>query len=239
MSRIILRLLVALLVIGPLTRLVAQESKRYFFAGSIYYYNAEGAELRCPYPPVYMARQDAPDEVLAVAVSNAVGEVSFYGVPMDITKNYIFSFDLGAKRLRYLFKGLPKPNFSGGNVSIHMRIDKFERYLHLRRVTPTGGDKSRSVLELATAAIKGAQREGLTITNAEGLSYRLFINGRPISGDKQSAALKVLTGEYLRNILITEPIQPNDYYAGSIDFVSTLGTDLRYDKMTYTLPLLP
>lgn len=217
----------------------AQESTNYFFLGNIYYQDADGQELRLPYLPVMMARRDNPDKIIAVSMTNSVGTVSFLGIPMDISKDYIFTLDLPSGQKRFLFTGIANPSFKGGNVSIHMRLDKHEKYLTLQRLAIAKGQMDTPALDIATSAIKGASRKGVNITNSEGLSYRIFLRGRPVQDKKIEEALQSLTGSFIENIVISHPIEENDYFAGAIDFITTIGKPLSIEKTTYSLERLP
>lgn len=217
----------------------AQESETYFFLGNIYCQDKHGEEQRFPYLPVAMARQDAPDRVLAVMMSNAVGEVSFRGVPMDISRGYIFTITLPSGTYRFLFSGIPSPTFESGNVSIHMKLDSLEKYLTLRTIVPAKEHHDRLALDVATEAIQGATRSGVAIADKAGLNYRLFLSGRAVRGKKMTDALAGIHAGLIEKIVIAHPTHENDYFAGSIDFVVDIGKRLRIEPTTYTLPRLP
>lgn len=197
----------------------AQRSTEFFYLGTVYCKTKAGVEQRFPYLPVYLSRHDKPNDIIAVTITNANGEASFEGVPIDPYKDHILTVHLPSGTYRFRRSSIRKnPGFTG-NISTHIRLDALEKYLTSSTIVPKKGDADRLALDLATSAIKGAQRKGTTISDAEGLNYKLFVSGRMVQDKKLADVLLKITGEMLDKIVITHPIQANDYYAGSIDFM--------------------
>lgn len=215
-----------------------QESTTYFFLGNIYSLGENGKEVRYPYLPVAMAKKEAPQKIIAVSVTNAAGVISFEGIPIDITKGYIFTISLPSGTKKFLFSGINNPSFKGGNVSIHMKLDRPEEYLKTNVFKPEKKDYGDYAIDFATAKIQGATRRGATITSKNGLNYRIYMKGRPVRGRKMTEALENIPAEALEKIIITHPILENDFFAGTIDFVTTAGKNTDSESTTYTLPRL-
>ena len=211
-------LLIAVSMLLSSFALHAQRTTEFFYLGNVYCKTKTGVEQRFPYLPVYLSLQDKPNDIIAVTMTNANGEASFKGVPIDPYKNHILTIHLPSGTYRFRETAIEKnPGFTG-NISTHIRLDAMEKYLTVSTIVPKKEDSDKLALDLATSAIKGAHRKGVTISDAEGLNYKLFVSGRMVQTKKQADVLLKITGEMLNKIVITHPIQANDYFAGSIDF---------------------
>ena len=211
-------LLIAVSMLLSSLALHAQRSTEFFYLGTVYCKTKAGVEQRFPYLPVYLSRYDKPNDIIAVTITNANGEASFKGVPIDPYKDHILTVHLPSGT--YRFRRIPidkNPGFTG-HISTHIRLDALEKYLTSSTIVPKKADADKMILDLATSAIKGAQRKGTTISDADGLSYKLFVSGRMVQTKKQADVLLQMTGAMLDKIVITHPLQANDYFAGSIDF---------------------
>lgn len=211
-------LLIAVSILLSSFALYAQRTTEFFYLGNVYCKTKTGVEQRFPYLPVYLSLQDKPNDIIAVTMTNANGEASFKGVPIDPYKHHVLSVHLPSGTYRFVRIPIEKnPGFTG-NISTHIRLDAMEKYLTVSTIVPKKEDSDKLALDLATKAIKGAKRKGVTISDAEGLNYKLFVSGRMVQTKKQADMLLKITGEMLDKIVITHPIQANDYFAGSIDF---------------------
>lgn len=211
-------LLIAVSILLSSFALHAQRTTEFFYLGNVYCKTKTGVEQRFPYLPVYLSLQDKPNDIIAVTMTNASGTASFKGVPIDPYKHHILTVHLPSGMYRFVRIPIEKnPGFTG-NISTHIRLNAMEKYLTVSTIVPKKEDSDKLALDLATNAIKGAKRKGVTISDAEDLNYKLFISGRMVQTKKQADALLKITGEMLDKIVITHPIQANDYFAGSIDF---------------------
>ena len=211
-------LLIAVSMLLSSLALHAQRSTEFFYLGTVYCKTKAGVEQRFPYLPVYLSRHDKPNDIIAVTVTNANGEASFKGVPIDAYKDHVLTVHLPSGTYRFFCAGLDKDPGFRGNISTHIRLDALEKYLTSSTIVPKKADADKLALDLATSAIKGAQRKGVTISDAEGLNYKLFLSGRMVQDKRLADALLQIRGSDLDKIVITHPLQANDYFAGSIDF---------------------
>lgn len=212
-------LLIAVSMLLSSFALHAQRTTEFFYLGNVYCKAKSGVEQRFPYLPVYLSLQDKPNDIIAVTMTNANGEASFKGVPIDPYKYHILSVHLPSGTYRFLRTPIEKnPGFKD-YISTHIQLDAMEKYLTVSTIIPKKEDGDKLALDLATSAIKGAHRKGVTISDAEGLNYKLFVSGRMVQDKKLADVLLKITGEMLDKIVITHPTQANDYYAGSIDFM--------------------
>lgn len=212
-------LLIAVSMLLSSFALQAQRTTEFFYLGNVYCKTKSGVEQRFPYLPVYLSLQDKPNDIIAVTMTNANGEASFKGVPIDPYKYHILSVHLPSGTYRFLRTPIEKnPGFKD-YISTHIQLDAMEKYLTVSTIVPKKEDSDKLALDLATSAIKGAHRKGVTISDAEGLNYKLFVSGRMVQDKKLADVLLKITGEMLDKIVITHPTQANDYYAGSIDFM--------------------
>lgn len=218
--------------------LQAQRTTEFFYLGNVYCKTKTGVEQRFPYLPVYLSLQDKPNDIIAVTMTNASGEASFKGVPIDPYKNHILTVHLPSGTYRFRETAIEKnPGFTG-NISTHIRLDAMEKYLIVSTIVPKKEDSDKLALDLATNAIKSAKRKGVTISDAEGLNYKLFVSGRMVQTKKQADVLLKITGEMLNKIVITHPLQANDYFAGSIDIYVRDVPLQKLTPMNYTLERL-
>lgn len=211
-------LLIAASMLLSSLALHAQRSTEFFYLGTVYCKTKAGVEQRFPYLPVYLSRHDRPNDIIAVTVTNANGEASFKGVPIDAYKDHVLTVHLPSGAYRFFCAGLDKDPGFRGNISTHIRLDALEKYLTSSTIVPKKADADKLALDLATSAIKGAQRKGVTISDAEGLNYKLFLSGYLVQDKRLADALLKITGAEVDKIVITHPLQANDYFAGSIDF---------------------
>ena len=222
-------LLIAVSMLLSSLALHAQQTTEFFYLGTVYCKTKAGVEQRFPYLPVYLSRQDKPQDIIAVTITNPNGEASFEGVPIDPYEDHILTVYLPSGTYRFRRPAIRKnPGFTG-NISTHIRLDALEKYLTSSTIVPKKADADRLALDLATSAIKGAQRKGATISDADGLNYKLFISGHLVQTKKQADVLLQITGAMLDKIVITHPLQVNDYFAGSIDFFVR---DVPLEKLT-------
>ena len=210
-------LLIAVSMLLSSLALHAQRSTEFFYLGTVYCKTKAGVEQRFPYLPVYLSRQDKPQDIIAVTITNANGEASFEGVPIDPYKDHILTVYLPSGAYRFHRAPIKKnPGFTG-NVSTHIRLDALEKYLTSSTIVPKTADADKLALDLATSVIKGAQRKGATISDAEGLNYMLFLSGHLVQDKKLVDALLQVKGSEVDKIVIMHPLQVNDYFAGAID----------------------
>ena len=210
-------LLIAVSMLLSSLALHAQRSTEFFYLGTVYCKTKAGVEQRFPYLPVYLSRYDKPNDIIAVTITNANGEASFKGVPIDPYKDHILTVHLPSGT--YRFRRIPidkNPGFTG-HISTHIRLDALEKYLTSSTIVPKTADADKLALDLAMRAIKGAQRKGATISDAEGLNYKLFLSGHLVQDKKLADALLQVKGAEVDKIVITHPLQTNDYFAGAID----------------------
>lgn len=218
----------------------AQGSTSYHFKGNIFTQDQEGKEQRFPFLPVTLSKQESPDQVVAVAISNGIGEFSFQGVPIDISKDYIFTITLPSGTYRFLQEKLINPSFKSGNINTHIRLDKLEDYQTQRTLKPTAEQANALALDFVTSAIEGATREGLTISNAEGLSYQLLLNGIEIKRKVVLEALKQqVTAKEFKEFQIFLPKVENDYSAGTINLIAEGLPEPSFQPTKFHLKRLP
>ena len=159
-------------------------------------------------------------------------------MPIDAYKDHVLTVHLPSGT--YRFRRIPidkNPGFTG-HISTHIRLDALEKYLTSSTIVPKKADADRLALDLATSAIKGAQRKGVTISDAEGLNYKLFVSGYLVQDKRLADALLKITGAEVDKIVITHPLQANDYFAGSIDFFVRDVPLQKLTPMTFTLERL-
>jgi len=231
-------LLIAVSMLLSSLALHAQRSTEFFYLGTVYCKTKAGVEQRFPYLPVYLSRQDKPQDILAVTITDANGEASFEGVPIDPYKDHILTVYLPSGTYRFHRAPIKKnPGFTG-NISTHIRLDALEKYLTSSTIIPKTADADKLALDLATSAIKGAQRKGATISDAEGLNYKLFLSGHLVQDKRLADALLQVKGAEVDKIVITHPLQANDYFAGAID-IYVRGVPLqKLTPMDYSLKRL-
>lgn len=231
-------LLIAVSMLLSSFALHAQRTTEFFYLGNVYCKTKTGVEQRFPYLPVYLSLQDKPNDIIAVTMTNANGEASFKGVPIDPYKHHVLSVHLPSGTYRFVRIPIEKnPGFTG-NISTHIQLDAMEKYLTSSTIVPKKADADKLALDLATSAIKGAHRKGVTISDAEGLNYKLFLSGHLVQDKRLADALLQVRGSDLDKIVITHPLQANDYFAGSIDFFVRDVPLQKLTPMTFTLERL-
>ena len=110
----------------------AQRSTEFFYLGTVYCKTKAGVEQRFPYLPVYLSRHDKPNDIIAVTVTNANGEASFKGVPIDAYKDHVLTVHLPSGAYRFFCAGLDKDHGFRGNISKHIRLVALEKYLQMK-----------------------------------------------------------------------------------------------------------
>ena len=105
-------LLIAVSVLLSSFALACSENNGVFYLGNVYCKAKSGVEQRFPYLPVYLSLQDKPNDIIAVTMTNANGEASFKGVPIDPYKNHILTIHLPSGTYRFRETAIEKnPGF--------------------------------------------------------------------------------------------------------------------------------
>lgn len=233
-------LFLLLTMCGLFTALNAQETNTYFFKGNVYTPNPKGMEKRYPYLPVYLSRVESPDEIIAVGMTNAVGEISFKGVPIDIHKGYIFTLDFGKEQVKYKFFGFKKPSFKGGNVSSHMKVEEdYPEYRKENIMKPSKADDAMRIDQWILMKNPALELEGSTfILKKDELAMRVYMSGQMAHADKLAKVLSEATIDRVSEIVVNTFLSPNEYFGGSVD-VRLKDFDLpKITETTFSIPKL-
>ncbi len=212
----------------------AQFSTNYWFEGNIYTTRMD-EEKRYPYLPVYLSLKESPDDMVAVGMSNSVGVISFKGVPIDISKDYIVSLPFGDKEVKYCFYGIKNPSFKAGNVSIHMKLDEdMPDYYTSKEFVIEDKEYSLGFIDWAIQHNDVAYCEHVFIDRSKQLGFRIFVNGMMLPDDKLQTLLKQLSMDMVKKVTIIY-LNDSDYFAGAIDIRLSMGDIPSVSKTTFTL----
>lgn len=216
----------------------AQESTSYFFLGNVFTTATDGTEHRFPYLPIQMALATDLDNPVAVGMTNGNGEISFYGVPMDIHRDYVFTVVLPSGTYRFLRKGLANPSFKSGNVNAHIKLDAQEPYYKVQTLQATNEQGKLSFIDFVAQSVGATKREDLSLTNKEGLPYRIMLGGQELPPQKLALLNSKITASMLEKVLVITPTLPNDYFAGVIDLYIPGISKKAIEKTSHYLPRL-
>lgn len=204
-----------------------QEDTKAYFHCRVYSMTDSGtASERHPYITVLLSRETDPNTVLAAALTNPVGEAIFKGVPIDLTKPYLFTVLLpnGNKRS---FRSKVWPSEKAGNISsnVHVNICLNEtnlvNYYTEQKVEMDRHSKLKFIDMLAMQC--GATCEGTTFY-IDDFAFPVFINkGTPLSLERFDKLMRMAKPILIKNCSLIRLQQPNDYFAGAIDLTFTVG----------------
>lgn len=218
-KRILLLAICAICLVG--FNLNAQENTTYFYRAIVTTSPEEG---RTPfaYLPVYMSCAEAPDEIIAVRMTDRAGIASFYGIPIDIYKDYIFTLPLKDGEVRYIRTGFKEePRFKSGNSDSFIWLDASTQWATVVEKTPGKDVGKLNSLEWLQKEFPDIGLDGTTFFDKKSEGTLLFsINGFVGDGvdmNKLLKLLKKLPAEYVESAELSLLSGPNDYFAGAID----------------------
>lgn len=216
------------------SKVKAQPSTNYWFEGNIYM-NQTDKEKRYPYLPVYLSLKDSPDEIIAVGMSNSVGTISFKGIPIDISKDYILSLPFRNNVIRYRFHGIQNPTFKTGNVSIHMKLDEdIPNYYTTKKFEINENVYSLNFIDWVLRDNSISYDNNSFIDKNKQLGFRIFVNGMMMPDDKLQTLLRQLTMDMVKKVSFIY-LNDNEYFVGAIDIRLSIGNVPSISETTFTL----
>lgn len=216
------------------SKVKAQPSTNYWFEGNIYMTQTD-KEKRYPYLPVYLSTLDSPDEIIAVGMSNSVGTISFKGIPIDISKDYILSLPFRNNVIRYRFHGIKNPTFKTGNVSIHMKLDEdIPNYYTTKEFEINEKVYSLNFIDWVVRDNSISYDNNSFIDKSKQLGFRIFVNGMMLPDDKLQTLLRQLTMDMVKKVSFIY-LNDNEYFVGAIDIRLSIGNVPNISETTFTL----
>lgn len=230
--------LIVLSIVSSWTTALSQEGTTYFFQGYTYQ-QVKSKKSPCPYLTVVL-HEVGSEQAKAVSMSNGFGDCSFYGVPIDIYKDYKLSVYAGDKLLGvYLRQGFrEKPSFPGGNINTHTLVPSgSEAYSTKILELPKG--KSLSLRQFLTQTPELELEEDMLFLKGGSSSLRIFINHATLPADKLKALLNTLDTNYISRCELILYKQANPYFAGAINILLTIGQAGSFPDDTQYINTLP
>ncbi len=230
------RIFLILVVVCALhTNVSAQESTTYFFMGNIY-----GGDKQYAYLPVYLSYGENPEKIIAVSMSNGQGVISFFGVPIDEHKDYVFTIPFPKGSQQYIYRGLSQGeefSFASGNISIHMKIeDEMLDYVTIEEKYVEKEDEERSIKDWLLSQFPTIELDDNTFVDKKTQkSLRLLLNGMPMPEEQIVPILNEGKMNMVKKVVLAKLKEPNDYIAGAIEIVIPIAPVQEYVKTTYSL----
>lgn len=201
--------------------LKAQENTTYFFRVIVTTSPDEGG-TPLAYLPVYLSRKEAPDKIIAVRMTDRIGQAWFIDVPIDIYKDYIFTLPFKDGELRYLNPGYTKePSFKGGNADNPILVDAGMQWETSVEKTPGTDIGKLSTLDWLLKEFPNIAIDGANFYDKKSeATLQLLINGTIPDGTDMAKMVKILQKNPAKNVesaKLSLLINGGDYFAGAID----------------------
>lgn len=215
----------------------AQEQSDYFYQGYTFK-QVNDVKMASPYFTVLMYGTDN-SMPKAVAMSNAIGDVSFEGVPMDLYTQNKFEVYAGNQLvgvyLPYVF--VEAPTFPYGNINTHMQVpSEIDFYTVTNLELPQNGMLLRAFL----SGVPNLEMEddNLFVKGADG-SLRFFVNNVNLTGEKITVILDQLPVDYIKSCQLVLYNEPNKYFAGALNITLTVGQVSEFPSDTQYIESIP
>ena len=228
-------------VLGPLSSTAqaqSQEQSDYYYQGYTFEQTA-GVKSASPFLTVVMIGGEASTPK-AVLMSNAIGDVSFKGTPMDIYIQNKLEVYAGNKLIGvYLPKRwTEKPPFPNGNMNTHMEVPSS---LDFYKVKELEMPKEHPV------SLRDFLRENPDIemdgdnffANGCDGSLRVFVNNSNLTAEKLKSLLHNLTTDYIKSCQLVLYNEPNKYFSGAINITLVVGDPGSFPTDTEFINSLP
>lgn len=215
-----------------------QEQSDYSYQGYTFE-QTNGVKSPSPYLTVAMIGGDSTIPK-AVTMSNAIGEISFEGIPMNIYVQNKLEVYAGNKQIGVYLpkKWTEKPPFPNGNMNAHIEVpSKLKFYIKKDLTLPTDRNVSlRAFLnENTDIEIDG---DNFFIKDSDG-SIRFFINNNSLPADKLKLLLDNLTVSYIKSCQLIVFNEPNKYFSGAINIILVAGEPGGFPTDTEGINSLP
>lgn len=199
-----------------------QEQSDYYYQGYTFE-QTNGVKSASPYLTVVMIGGGSTVPK-AVTMSNAIGDISFEGTPMDIYLQNKLEVYAGNKLIGVYFpkKWTEKPPFPNGNMNSHMEVpSKLEFYTKKDLALPT--ERSISLRTFLNEIPDIAMDEDNFFIKGSDGGIRLFINNNNLPADKLKSLLDNLTVNYIKSCQLIVFNEPNRYFSGAINITLVAG----------------
>lgn len=239
MKKAIKSSIIMLNIFGALSATVqAQEQTDYYYQG--YTFNqANGVKSASPYLTVVLLEEDN-DMPKAVSMSNAIGDVSFRGIPMDISRQNKLKVYAGNSLIGvYLPKRWTKrPPFPAGNMNAHMEVPPDMDFYTIREPALPVGDNV-SLRDFLCRIPDIELDEGNVFVNGFDGSLRVFVNNVNLTEEKFNLLLDNLTTDYIKSCQFILYNEPNKYFAGAVNIILIAGDPGHFPDDTQYINSLP
>ena len=215
----------------------SQENTDYWYNGIAY---TDSTKLTSGVPYLTIALTKEGEQMpKAITVSNSLGVFSFYGVPMNIFKNYTISVIEGnSEAASYLCnKFNEKPEFVG-NINAHFKYIPTEKTYSETILTPTKEDAKLLLLDFLKKKLEIEYEDRVLFPKASDSPYKIFANNTEIPNEKIDMILQQVPMEMIKQITVINYKKPNKYFSGVINIRFTVGDEPTIDKETqlFSLP---
>ena len=215
----------------------SQENTDYWYDGVAY---TDSTELTSGVPYLTIVLSKEGDQMpKAVTVSNSLGAFSFYGVPMDIFKDYTISVIEGnTNAASYLCnKFIEKPRFVG-NINAHFKYIPIGETHSETILTPTKEDVKLMLLDYLKKKLDLEYEDRVLFPKASDAPYKVLANNVEIPDEKIDMILQQVPMEMIKEIKVVRYNTPNKYFSGVLNIRFTFGDESTVDKETrlFSLP---
>lgn len=215
----------------------SQENTDYWYDGIAY---TDSTELTSGVPYLTIVLSKEGDQMpKAITVSNSLGAFSFYGVPMDIFKDYTISVIEGnINAASYLCKKfIEKPNFVG-NINAHFKYIPIGNTHSETILNPTKDDAKLLLLDYLKKNLELEYEDRVLFPKASDAPYKVFVNNADVPDEKIDMILQQVPMEMIKEIKVVRYNTTNKYFSGVLNIRFTFGDESTVDKETrlFSLP---
>lgn len=203
-----------------------EDTKAYFHCRVYSMTDDKQKSIRHPYITVLLSRENDPKTVVAAALTNPIGEAIFKDVPIDLTRPYLFTVLLpnGNKRVfRSNVWANEKAKTIRGNLHVNICLNDLTLvdYYSAKNVELDSKSKLKFVEMLAKQCQATCEGTNFYIND---YAYPIFVNnGTPLEQKGFDRLMRIITSTHVKYCSLVRLKQHNDYFAGAIDLMLTIG----------------
>lgn len=215
-----------------------REQSDYYYQGYTFE-ETDGVKSASPYLTVVLIDGESTTPK-AVTMSNAIGDVSFKGTPMNIYVQNKLEVYAGNKLIGVYLpkKWTEKPPFPNGNMNIHMEVPtKLNFFTKKDLALPAESNLSLRAF-LNTVPNIEMDEDSFFIKGSDS-SLRIFVNNAGLSADKLKSLLDNLTVNYIKSCQLIVFNEPNKYFSGAINITLVAGDPGSFPTDTQYINSLP
>ena len=223
MNKLLLPFIITMIFTLP-HRAAGQTTTKWYFMCQTYSMVGTTENVRHPYLTVLMAKDSAPNDIIAVALGDFYGYVSFYGVPIELNTPYRFTLLLPNGQHRVYTSLVPaNTTIPKGNINVFMRLNDIVLGDYYTAVDISFDKESKLGVAEQIATQASLTYEDYSF-HSDGVAFPLSVNHALIDEHKNARRLlKIAIPQIIKRASVINLTQPNEYFAGVVALEFSVG----------------